>query len=80
MYIESLKIPPAPKVVKGWTVRRITSLTTSVKRIPYEQRDSQGNLVEPPAALVKFEIPDYVLIRGNAPPLVGWWDKVVFKN
>lgn len=75
VYIESLKIPPAPKLIKEWTIRRITSLTTKVKRIPYEQRDSQGELVEPPPAQVKFVIPPYVIIRGTSPQ-VAWWDKV----
>lgn len=74
VYLDILHIPPPPSSHKGWTIRTVTSLSSKVKRKPYEQRDPHGNLVDPPPTGVSFIVPKTVMVRKENPS-VAWWDK-----
>lgn len=40
LHLDLLALPPPPKKVKGWTLRQVTPLATSIARLPYPGQPS----------------------------------------
>lgn len=76
--VQQLALPPAPKKVKGWTLREISPLSRKIQSVPYPVRAdvSSGNAAQSGPLKVKYRLPDSLLIRlgAGATPEVGYWD------
>jgi hypothetical protein len=72
--VQLLGLPQAPKRVKGWTLRQVNELTTSVSRLAYPL-GSEGGHSSGPGAPVKvyYHLPEDVLVQEDS-MRVGWWD------
>eukprot|EP00002_Diphylleia_rotans_P011139 TRINITY_DN2206_c0_g1_i5.p1 TRINITY_DN2206_c0_g1~~TRINITY_DN2206_c0_g1_i5.p1 ORF type:complete len:645 (+),score=159.67 TRINITY_DN2206_c0_g1_i5:218-2152(+) len=83
---EILALPPPPKKIKGWVLRPVTNLATSVSRLPYplssagESAPLAGSSQWPPIKITCV-LPPHIL---SPPPdddgternfQVGWWDR-----
>ncbi|GAQ79276.1 hypothetical protein KFL_000270350 [Klebsormidium nitens] len=76
--IDVLAVPPAPKQVKGWTLKHVTPLSTSVSRLPYPLvtpgGDMSGTMATAPPMGVSLVLAHNVVPSGTAVQ-VGWWDQ-----
>lgn len=71
--IQQLAMPPAPRKVKGWTLREVSGLSRKIQPIPYPSRldASSGNAAQSGPLKIKYRVPEGLLLRG---PEVGYWD------
>mmetsp|Transcript_21030 Transcript_21030/g.62186 ORF Transcript_21030/g.62186 Transcript_21030/m.62186 type:complete len:656 (-) Transcript_21030:95-2062(-) len=79
--VELLSLPPAPKRVKGMTLRQLTTSATSVQRQPYPI--PVGGVVDPAASAsgasnapplrLSIQLPGDVIVADKM-LRVGWWD------
>ena len=74
--VSLLNLPPPSKKIKGWTMRPVTEMTTSVSRMPYPLPQSDGSAPPPGTApLLKFTyIIDDAVILPEKIDTVGFWD------
>ena len=77
--LELLTLPPPTKKVKGWTLRQVTALCTTVHRQPYPLPSSAGDANSAPMSntaqplRVTYVVPTSVLVP-DAAHQVGWFD------
>ena len=75
--LELLTLPPPTKKIKGWTLRQVTALSTSVNRQPYPIPSAAGESAplagSAPPLRVTYSIPPHVKLPEGALQ-VGWFD------
>lgn len=71
-----LALPAPPKRVKGWTLRAVTQLATSVQRLPYplQSSDPTGGPQTVTPIRVTYTIPSDCLLKEEV-PTIGYWDE-----
>eukprot|EP01119_Soliformovum_irregulare_P025939 TRINITY_DN9739_c0_g1_i1.p1 TRINITY_DN9739_c0_g1~~TRINITY_DN9739_c0_g1_i1.p1 ORF type:complete len:675 (+),score=210.53 TRINITY_DN9739_c0_g1_i1:293-2317(+) len=87
LMVDLLALPPPPKKVKGWTLRQVTPLATSVQRMTYPPATGIGldtttkgtagvgsnlNAGWPPLR-ISYSLPPSTIITTDNPQ-VCWWD------
>eukprot|EP00743_Colponemidia_sp_Colp-15_P001304 GILK01001428.1.p1 GENE.GILK01001428.1~~GILK01001428.1.p1 ORF type:complete len:616 (-),score=127.61 GILK01001428.1:38-1885(-) len=70
--VELLTLPPQPKRVKGWVMRQITSLSSSIQKIPYPSTDSAASTSTHQPVRVSFHLPEHVLMIEEKPRVALW--------
>ncbi|KNC49760.1 uncharacterized protein AMSG_11933 [Thecamonas trahens ATCC 50062] len=84
LHFDLLDVPPSPKTLKGWTLRPVTELAHTVRRLGYPivppGTDPASAPVAPSPSWKRIKItwivPDAVFVRSKS-PLLGWWDAQV---
>lgn len=84
LHFDLLDVPPPPKKLKGWTLRPVTELASSVRRLGYPIVPPGTDPASAPVApspswkriKITWAVPDAVFVRSKT-PLVGWWDSNV---
>ncbi len=73
--IDLVGLPQPPKKVKGYTMRVVNEMTTSVVHTEYPIRGADGQLpTAAPPLRVTYVLPETVLMAEGLSPTVGWWD------
>ncbi|GBG63093.1 hypothetical protein CBR_g36580 [Chara braunii] len=72
-----LAVPPAPKVIKGWKIRQITPMNTSVVKLPYPIPPAGADeatvaSLQAPKMGFRVQLPPRVVVPGKRPGVASW--------
>jgi len=73
--IDLLLLPPPAKKIKGWTMRPVTEMTTSVSHQPYPIPGADGVIpMSAPPLRISYVLDPGVMVPEGETQQVGWWD------
>eukprot|EP00322_Chrysochromulina_rotalis_P027609 CAMPEP_0115869942 /NCGR_PEP_ID=MMETSP0287-20121206/22067_1 /TAXON_ID=412157 /ORGANISM="Chrysochromulina rotalis, Strain UIO044" /LENGTH=608 /DNA_ID=CAMNT_0003324641 /DNA_START=17 /DNA_END=1843 /DNA_ORIENTATION=- len=73
--IDLCQLPAPAKTIKGFTMRAINEMSTSVVQMEYPIRGADGQIpTAAPPLRISYVLPPTVLLAEGLAPQVGWWE------